>query len=274
MFERKSATGGAILLGLLAAVGAPDAQATNGAAGWNAAFQRCGGSDVIGPRMIYFGASNEIGPGSVWVRDREGGLGLRFVLKDAVPDAKVRENLVVDGPLTPCTAAASWDPALELPFEPRLTEAVPVPMFASATSATVSIGGWSIDTLKELEFKKAIGGPGVPATYWLDLLKEDRLVVKSAVRVRRAQVTLVFDPAAAAKVRRTHPDGPLPARGAGPGLSIKWRGSEATVVSSPDIYIAGVVGLWRDVAGLQEGQLIVPVAVGTSAPLRLDLLRR
>jgi hypothetical protein len=134
--------------------------------------------------------------------------------------------------------------------------------------------GWSVDTLKELEFKKAIDAKGAPAEYWLDVLKEDRLVLKSAVRVRGAQVMLAFDPAAAAKIRRKYPTGRLATDGTTTGLSIRWNVAGATLASSSDIYIAGVAGLWRDVAGLQEGQLITPVAVGTSVPLRLDRLRR
>lgn len=241
---------------------------------WNEAFEMCGKSDVIGSKMIYFGPSNKIGPGSLW-RHADDGLHLRFELSDAIPNAKVRAKLIRANNYTSCSSdhATNWDVSLGLPFINKLVDAAFFADFKRASKARISITGLAIDEIKEVPFGIALKDKSVPLEYRNDIGKPDYFIFGNGVRVKGFRVELEFEPKVGAEVHAIYKDLHFNIDGdEGAKFSIKWSGDTKVTLESigEDIYIAGAASKWRDIAGVREGDRIIPVTVDPDALLKSE----
>ncbi len=61
---------------------------------WIDILNSCAKSQLIGKDVLYFGASNEIGPGSIWRQNSDGSIRLRYELSDLVPDSAQQKALI------------------------------------------------------------------------------------------------------------------------------------------------------------------------------------
>jgi hypothetical protein len=243
---------------------------------WNQVFADCGKSDLFGSRMLYFGPSNNVGPGSVWRRESDGSLRLRFELADAIPDNGKRAKLIRVNDAAKCdrNKKRSWNISLGLPFVNRLVDAALSAEFGRAQKATVSIKGYAVDLLKEVPFKIALQDKSIPAEYRDDLSKDDRIIFENSIRISGLQVELEFEPKVGAEVRGKYKGQQFNTGDEGAKLSVKWSGdSKVTLETEQDVYIGGVAGKWRDVLGLEEGQLIVPVGLDPNAKMSSERKR-
>src|SRR5579859_4840607 len=55
---------------------------------WNDTLKKCSSNDLLGSKVLFFGASNNIGPGSVWRLRADGKYSPRWIL----PDAPIHNN--------------------------------------------------------------------------------------------------------------------------------------------------------------------------------------
>jgi hypothetical protein len=178
-----------ILLGVLAiAIGIWVAIALNrpqdSRAAWISVLGKCASTELIGKDVLYFGASNEIGPGSIWRKTDQGEIRLRLELADIEPDKGKRDSMIHTNNTVTCqgNTDSGWQLQLGLPFEGAVT---PVSGdvradLKKAESVKVNVGGWSIDELKEALFERMIRDN---ESLRDEFESPDRVVVENAVKV-------------------------------------------------------------------------------------------
>ena len=90
---------------------------------WYAVLGKCASTDTIGKQAIFFGASNAIGPGSVWRQAEDGSFRLRFELSDAEPDPIKRSQMITSNNVATCQGGEEtlWEFSSGLPFDGKIT---------------------------------------------------------------------------------------------------------------------------------------------------------
>jgi hypothetical protein len=145
---------------LLAATGvcsAVDATST-----WIDIIKACAPGQTIGKNVLFFGFSDDVGPGSVWRVADDKSLRIKFELSDAFPKKDDQDNMIKAGKLIKCSANAAhdWNLKFGLPFTMH-ADALSVNIGAilgSAKNVRVSITGTSTDLLKEVNWQKGFAG--------------------------------------------------------------------------------------------------------------------
>lgn len=212
-------------------------------AAWYEVLKKCVSADQLGSKLVYFGPSNNIGPGALWRKADDGGLFVRYVLRDAIPDEEQRGALIIPGEEANCkgTAKSSWSLKPSLLVE---TKAAPITGELAldlnrARSVTVAVHNWSLDQIKEGPFETWLRRNPENA-YVLDATRDSRLVLERAVRVLGFSTTLEFSRNDALELKAKYSGPALGTGQLGIGLGAKWTGDTTLeLTSTKNIYIAG-----------------------------------
>lgn len=185
-----------ILTWVLSCCLAISAHAADATTAWKKVLQKCAKSDKIGKRVLFFGLSNDIGPGSVWRLASDKSVRLQYELSDAFPDVTERAKLVNVNNTEGCVGDSSsdWNLKLGLPFTTGVTpvSASIAATLSRASKVTVSVTGFSIDELKGTNWKVSFKSLGPGNAYFDELYEQDRLLAENMVKVSGFKAVLVF----------------------------------------------------------------------------------
>jgi hypothetical protein len=127
---------------------------------WRAVLKNCATSNLLGSDVVYFGASNRVGPGSIWRKAADGSYRLFYELSDLESDDEKRKKLVILNNDVSCQgdATSDWSIKVGLPFE---SSAIALKADVSADlkmarNVKVAITAYAMDELKEGLFEDVI----------------------------------------------------------------------------------------------------------------------
>jgi hypothetical protein len=221
----------------------------------------CAGSNLTSKAVLYFGPSNQIGPGSIWQRMGDlGGYQPLYRLQDLGID----DSLISKGQPFNCdlSHATGWkaDATLSVLSRASTVSADAKVDFSRATSVTVSTTGAAWDDL-------LLGPYGAKlrtladATVRADVSGPKRLSLRRALRVAEYKVTLTFDSSIAPSLQAKYGGSTLSSAvvgGAGANFSVNWTGDDKLELTAKDVYLAGEFasltnGEWQAARG--DGEL-------------------
>lgn len=209
---------------------------------WSSVLKKCSASDLNGSKILYFGPSNNVGPGSIWRTGPDGGFKLRYSTAK-LPGEKKFMNLG-----TQFNCAGSNVTNFDIKASAALTSSL-TPMsievsndFKKAKKIEVSVNAISWDSVEEGPFESYI--KSLPA---LDEVREDigkggRLILYRALRVSGYSATLEFSNEDASALKAKY-SGVLPSNISGEAsanLTASWTSNtKLKIISTSDFYIAG-----------------------------------
>ncbi len=202
---------------------------------WTAVLKNCTDSDLLGKDVIYFGMSNQIGPGSIWRRDSDGSIRLRYELSDIEPDPAKQAALIRPNNQVSCkgNSSSEWQIRFGLPFESGLT-----PVSAEigsdlrrADKVTVKVDGWAVDDLKEAAYETLIRNSAMKG----ELSTPDRLFVENAYRITGFSATFRFTKSIADQLRGRY-KGSTVATADGADLQTRWSDDTTLTVDAPGTF--------------------------------------
>lgn len=165
---------------------------------WRKVLKKCAKSDVIGSQALFFGVSNNVGPGSVWRFANDKSLRLMFELSDVFSPAN-QDSLVKFNNVAGCSGNSSskWNLRLGLPFSTGVT---PLSLdlgaqLEHARKVNLTITGWAIDDLKETNWKTAFAKlrkSDPDNAYVKELEESNRLLAENVVKVSGLKVVFTF----------------------------------------------------------------------------------
>ncbi|CAJ8624676.1 Uncharacterised protein [Burkholderia pseudomallei] len=204
---------------------------------------QCAQSDINAKNMIYFGPSNNVGPGSIWTNDKGGnGYHIRFTLTDMPmpqPFLNVGNSFQCNG-TNAITLTSNADISAAINALPLSADASNA--FKRATSVTVSLTSASWDDVKEGPYEAYIDALAPTSSIRKDIDTGERLVMIRALRVSGFSEKLSFDTNDASSLQAKY-TGPLPAGttgNVGATLSGSWDDAHnLTITSNGDFYIEG-----------------------------------
>lgn len=210
---------------------------------WVSVLSKCASTQLIGKDVLYFGASNEIGPGSIWRRNNDGSIRLRYELSDLEPDVAKRTALVHPNNSVSCggDSSANWEVQLGLPFEGSVT---PVSADVSADlkradAVSVSVNGWAVDELKEGPYETMIRSNDALQD---ESVQSDRVIVENAVRIEGFSANFKFSKSVADELKGKYA-GKLIAVQEGAHLRSQWSSDTTLTMKTPDtFYILAAFG--------------------------------
>jgi hypothetical protein len=223
---------------LLWAVGCDDARDA-----WKKILSKCASTDKIGSDAIFFGASNTIGPGSVWRKKDDGSYVVMFELSDIFPQQGDRDKILHPNNVATCqgTNSSSWEVKGQLPFEGGST---PVSGDLSvdlkkASKTTVTVNGWSTVDLKETPWKAAVNGLPDDNAFKKDVFADNRYLAETAVFVSGLTASFEFSTDLATTLNVKYPNGKtIKIGGDGLSLQVNWTSDTTLALTSPgDFYI-------------------------------------
>lgn len=164
---------------------------------WVKIISDCAPTQAIGKNILFFGLSNDVGPGSVWRYASDKSLRIKFELSDAFPATTDQDRLITKGNFNPCAnnSATDWDIKLGLPFSINADSisADIGAVLSSATHVKVSLTGVGTDLLKETKWKHAFAALTPPNEYADALLEPDGLLAENAVKVKGMTMVFTYD---------------------------------------------------------------------------------
>lgn len=204
---------------------------------WKKIILQCASSELLASHQVYYiGASNQIGPGSVWQRNSAKGLDLYFPFTFVVRDADQRSQILTPGADVNCSSSAKsgWNIKLGLPFSSNV---VPISgdlqvALSHAKNVSISIDSYAIDTLALGIWSYTLGT--LPNSDKLMQQLYGRYLAKSGVRVKGMKTTFEFDHDLSADVQAKF-QGTNFSLGSGQGASLhaELTGKRQITVSSP-----------------------------------------
>jgi hypothetical protein len=218
--------------------GAPDARSA-----WINVLSKCASTQFLGTNVFFFGVSNSVGPGSVWRKESDGSLRLRFDLNELEPDAAKRAALVEVGNTADCSGqtGTKWRVALGLPFESQISglNATLGGELRKARSVTVGVSGWNADVLRERAYEQLLK---IKPEYGDEFIGDDRFVAENAIRVVGFNSSFEFDKSAAGNVKGNLAVGPITLSN-GTKLQADWESdTKLKLTSSEPFYILAAIG--------------------------------
>ena len=233
---------------------------------WQEVLVRCGAGDVL-EGGVFFGPSDQAGPGSIWRRTDVGTYRMRWSIVEANRPGGAL-------PVEPAGTAACKEPrfTLERLFPTQLLMNPLQPMDAELEDAlnkvdkvTVRVQGWAVDRLAE----NAFGGmlKELPAESLLrkDLGREAIMAQVSGVRVAGFAISLDFAPADAERLRQKYKDLSIRSGKAGASFSGKWTSPTVLeLAADKDIYIFGRLSQIASVS--PEFKLLSPSVLNVFGP--------
>lgn len=180
-------------------------RADNSQQAWQAILKKCAESNLLGSNIVYFGASNKVGPGSVWRKAKDGSYRLFYELSDLEVDPQKRASLVVINNAVGCQGSANsqWAVNLGLPFESSTT---PLKLDVSADlkrarKVSVTITGYAMDELKEGPYEDLIrNNPRLIQNL------ESFVIASNAIRITGFTADFDFPEGVAAELRPKYKD--------------------------------------------------------------------
>ncbi|WP_153020776.1 hypothetical protein [Pseudomonas sp. BMS12] len=213
-------------------------------AAWADVAKDCAFSDLNGEKILFFGPSNSIGPGSIWRQASEAGGGYRVRWESAsVPSGAEwmrngSEFQCQGNNITKFTGAATTTFASDIaPLSAELKAEL-----EKAKSVEVKVAMMKWDTLVEGPFEQAVLALPADAPLKKDLAKPGRLVMYRALLIRGFEAKLSFDTVVGGDVSAKIKDGVLQSINGelGAGLNARWDSNKNLYLSSPsDFYVAG-----------------------------------
>lgn len=204
---------------------------------------KCAQSDINSKNMIYFGPSNNVGPGSIWTNNVDGsGYHIRYALSD-MPSPQPFLNI---GNAFQCSGSNSLTVTSNIAISAAIN-ALPLSADASnafkrAKSVTVSLASASWDDVKEGPYQAYIEALSPTSPIRQDIGLGTRLVMIRALRVSGFSEKLSFD-SSDTPTLKTQYNGPLAAGATGSigaTLTGTWdQGNTLTISSTGDFYIEG-----------------------------------
>ncbi len=219
---------------------------------WDDVLSKCAESDLMGDSTLFFGMSNNVGPGSIWRATKEGGYGIRWLTSDLDPDLDSPPQFVHPGVVSSCQGnrkvliGFSATALLETKVAPL--EVGLVGALNKARDVTVEIDGWSLDQIREGPFERW-------ATSLDDDIREEfgtgkSLVMVKAVKVSGISVVMSFDTTTSAELRAKLPDPVVKLGDLGASMEAKWKSdSELQLKSNQPFYIVGELSALRKGGG-------------------------
>jgi hypothetical protein len=210
---------------------------------WEKVIIPCAGTDAAPAKnMVYFGPSNAIGPGSVWRESEAGGYNLRGTASE-ITNTTV-EQLVVLGQEFTCggseTTTLRVDPSVFVTAIGTIDSELNAEL-KNVSQLEASMKGVATDNLREATFENFIMTLPESNTLRRDLLRNDRLVMTKAIRVRGLQAKINLSESSSARLKSKFPTGSVIANELGASLKVEWTGESQLTLSTDDskpIYIA------------------------------------
>jgi len=225
---------------------------------WADIVKKCATSDLLGSDVLYFGPSNDIGPGSIWRKNTDGGYNVRWLLSNVSTDDT---SLVHSGQTFTCsgqvTSSSKISPSatLESSVSP-LTGSVAAD-FDKAKKVTVTINSVQWAELVEGPYETKVGSLDASNAVKMDLGTGNRFVIERALKINGMTADLEFshDDGLNLKSKYSGPIGSLGTGKVGAGLSADWKGDTTLhLVSTADFYIAGQLSPWSSMGLSSAGR--------------------
>jgi hypothetical protein len=216
---------------------------------WVEVIKKCATTQTIDEdKLLYFGPSNTIGPGSLWRKDTQGkGYGLRMANEDLSENKKIVHK---DTP-----ALCKGQSVTETKLGPKLSftsELSPVSAevkadFEKAKSISAKAAEIRWYTVQEKPFEDYIRELPVSNPLKEDINQENRLVMRRALMVSGYSAEIKFDASIAAELEGKY-SGTLPAElvgDLGAGISASWRdGTTLVLESKAPFFVVGELHPW------------------------------
>jgi hypothetical protein len=241
---------------------------------WTDILQRCAINDLNADRTLFFGASNNVGPGSIWRDARDGGYRLRWTPADIPINVAA---VMVPGTPMKCEgsvkSSSNFGAALSFTGTPVPISASLQGEFARARSIQVKAENVAWDVLREGPYEDVIrslpGGNRVS----IDLNERNMnnlLVMYRALRVLEYNAVIEFSQQDRAGFEAKFP---LPQLGGqlGGGLTARWSQDGNLVISAKDIYIAGELVEYRRAGFANAQQRTAAIMVPRNAVVGRDM---
>ena len=204
----------------------------------------CADDQLKSNAVLYFGPSNQIGPGSIWARlGVNGGYQPQWRTADLnLNDVKV----VQPGKAFPCdfskNSTFSADGGLSVLSQAANVSAEVKSDFARAKTIKVSASEVAWDTVVAGPYLVQLKGISDPAIK-SDIFGKNRLVVRRALRLSGYKATLDFDTRLKSEVKAKYDGvklGPMKVGEVGAQLSAKWTNDEKLELTTAEtVYVAG-----------------------------------
>lgn len=183
-------------------------------------LKKCLASDSLGDELIYLGPSNQVGPGAIYRKRSDGKWALSRQLKDALP-SDVIDKIILAGRDVTCSGRFSVTRDFVADFAPFLRS-----YLRGAQTVIVSVEAAAVDLIEEGPFGDEIAARlpinffgnirGIPplqeleerrkfaatTAYVEELLRPNRVLLRSAIRVRGLAVEIQFSDNAAGELHR------------------------------------------------------------------------
>lgn len=247
----------AVAVSSLAGCGTNDAKSA-----WNDVVKKCAASDLTAKTVLYFGPTNNVGPGSIWREGPEGGYRLRWTDKDLT----WASNVVQPGGPLACEGKVVADfsgkasVGLTSLVAPASGELAGDLKRARTISAKANALAW--DTIKEGPYEQHVNNLPQDSGVKQELHSGTRLVMVRALRVSGFTADLTFSQSDAASLKAkfngeitSGVDAELSA-----GLSATWTNDTTLKISASDFYIAGELGQYTS-TGFATAETEAPKAV-------------
>ncbi len=230
---------------------------------WIDILNSCAKSQLIGKDVLYFGASNEIGPGSIWRQNSDGSIRLRYELSDLVPDSAQQKALIHPNNSVSCggNSASKWEVQLGLQFDGSVA---PVSADVSldlkrADNVTVSVTGFAIDELKEGPYETMIRADDALQD---EFTAADRVIVENAVRIEGFSANFKFSKSIAEGLKGKYTGQSVALQGA--NLQSQWSNDTTLTMKTPgSFYLLAAFG---KLTGAPNKEAFSAPKVGAKAP--------
>jgi len=236
-------------------------------AAWVAILRKCAKSQLIGKDVLYFGASNEIGPGSIWRQNSDGSIRLRYELSDIVPDSAKRMELIHPNNAVSCggDSTSTWEVQLGLPFDGTVA---PVSADVSADlkradGVTVSVTSYAVDELKEGPYETMIRADDALQD---EFTAPDRVIVENAVRIEGFSASFKFSKSIAEQLKGKYTGKVVALQGA--NLESQWSDDTTLTMKTPGTFY--LLAAFGKLTGTSNKEGFSAVKEGAKSPSLLS----
>jgi len=222
---------------------------------WKDGIRRCAENDLLGPNILFFGPSNGQGPGTIYVKYKDGSIGLSHLSSEYLNSP---DGIIVNGLEFACGENSSVSNTISGSLD--LSKILSVPTTISGKLSTAKSISVKTDSLQWVELVvgpyKALVNSQPPANSIRSDLVAGQLVLTRALKVKGMSATLEFSKDKAAALKINLPQNISGYTNSGINFSVGWESdSKLVLTSKSDFYIAGELrhyennGLASDVIG-------------------------
>jgi hypothetical protein len=216
---------------------------------WVEVIKKCAAAQTIDEdKLLYFGPSNTIGPGSVWRKDT---VGKGYGLRNANEALSANEKIVHRDSPARCTGQSVTEtelgPKLSFASELSPVSAEVKADFTRAKSISAKAAEIRWYTVQEQPFEDYINELPNSNPLKEDINQENRLVMRRALMVSGYSAEIKFDASVAAELGGKY-SGPLPAKlvgDLGATITASWRdGTTLVLESKAPFFVVGELHPW------------------------------